>query len=57
MKLRSQNSVPVQNRPIIDDVVLAFDKRVVPPARSVEGPAGTLHLPKLTLVKSEREGR
>lgn len=56
MKLRSPNSLPMRNRPIINDVVVAFDKRVVPPVQSVERPAGTLHLPKLTLVKSERDG-
>ena len=54
MKFRNTNSVPMQNRPIIDGVVVVFDKRVVPPVRSAGRPAGTLHLPKLVLVNGAR---
>jgi hypothetical protein len=50
MKFRNANSVPMLNRPIIDGVVVMFDKRVVPPVRSAGRPTGTLHLPKLVLV-------
>jgi hypothetical protein len=56
MKFHNMNSVPMQYRPIIDGAVVAFDERVVPPTRSAGRPAGTLHLPKLALVISERDG-
>ena len=57
MKVRSPNSVPMQNRPVMDGLVLAFDKRVTPPAPTLKRSAGTLHLPKLTLVKTDRDER
>ena len=55
MKIRTINTIPMQNRPVIDDVVVAFDKRDAPPLRAGERTAGRLHLPKLALVRTERE--
>jgi hypothetical protein len=55
MKIRTIHTIPMQNRPVIDDVAVAFDKRVASPLRAGERMAGRLYLPKLALVRTECE--
>jgi hypothetical protein len=49
------STVPWQNRPVVEGAVVLFDNLVAPLPRSRERTKGTLHLPKLALVRSERE--